>query len=154
MHRPVREHEDRHTKRHRQTRRVGGGGGSRDPEIQTSRDSEIQRSRNPADVFPRPKGHYIHNYIYIKLIDNISTTATQNTPPPMPKASSLDQAWGRRIHYNCSVWHYFFFLLSSRLKTHTHTHDFLSLTMPIGHLTTKQLESKEQSNSRKPRNNT
>ena len=68
---------------------------SRDPEIQRSRNPEIQKSRNPADVETSPKGRpkkhigytsvYLHNHIHIKLIESISTKATQNTPPPCRK---------------------------------------------------------------------
>ena len=82
--------------------RGGGGGGgeiqsSRNPEIQKSRDPEIQKSRNPADVETSPKGRrkghigyiyiyiYLHNHIHIKLIESISTKATQNTPLPCRK---------------------------------------------------------------------
>ena len=57
---------------------------SRDPDIQISRLPKIQRSTNPADIY-RYIYIYMHKYIHIKPIENISTKATQNTPPPCQK---------------------------------------------------------------------
>ena len=91
--------------RHKYTdRQAGGGGGEiRIPEIQRSRNPEIQRSRNPeiqksSRRRNQPQGPpqgtyrlyiyiyiYLHNHIHIKLIESISTKATQNTPPPCQK---------------------------------------------------------------------
>ena len=92
------------------TRKGGGGGVGRGwgkvSGNQTSihpdfRDPEIQKSSRR--IFP-PRGAHIYIYIYIIIftlnlyLENVSTKATQNTPPPIPKAwSILDQAWGRRI---------------------------------------------------------
>ena len=90
--------------------RAGGGRGGAeiqksrdpDPEIQKSRDPEIQKSSRR--IFPPQRTHthiYIYIYIHTKLIENISTKATQNTPPPCRKHGPF---WTRRGVGGFPIW--------------------------------------------------